>query len=110
MDKLDFRPSLTKVSESQFEETPRTNSHISHMANHKIGHRTIIEEIGLQKSSVALHKPVSRRHSETPRNGMVLQRLKDQAYFDKILKPLHLKGHVKYLKSNDVVLFICSPM
>jgi len=108
VDKTDTFSPLSRV----LEETPRTNSHIFRETNHKIAHLGLIEDIGRLRSNAVLHKTLSRRHSEVPlaRNGALLPRLHDKDYTEKILKPLHLKGHVKYLKKNDMVLFICSPM
>ena len=106
----DFLSSLSRVADSQLEETTRTNSQISKLTNHTISHPEIIEEIGRTKSSAALPKSVTRRHSEVSRNGELLSRLHDKDYSAKIVRHLHLKGHVKYLKKEDMVLFVCSPM
>ena len=100
---MEFLSSLSRVPElSPFEETPKTNCHIL----------AIVDEIGLQKNNAVLHKSALRRNSDTQgaRNGILLPSLHGKDYTDKIVKHLHLKGHVKYLKKNDMVLFICSPM
>ena len=100
---MEFLSSLSRVPESQFEETPKKNHQIL----------AIIDEIGCQKSNaVRLRKSAFRRNSDTlgTRNGILLPSLRGKDYTDKIVKHLHLKGHVKYLKKNDMVLFICSPM
>ncbi|KAL9979703.1 hypothetical protein ACROYT_G017405 [Oculina patagonica] len=72
--------------------------------NHKVELRTVLEENGRQMSLTGNKK--SRRHSEVARNGALLTRLCGNDY----LKPLHLKGQMKYLKKYDMVLFVCSPM
>ena len=73
-------------------------------ANHKMQLRAILEENGRQSSLTGQKK--SRRHSDIERNGALLTRLCGNDY----LKPLHLKGQMKYLKKYDMVLFVCSPM
>lgn len=97
---MEFLSSRSRVPElSPFEETPKTNRHILAFAE-------------LQKSNAVLHKTAFRRNSDTQgaRNGILLPSLHEKDYTDKIVKHLHLKGYVKYLKKNDMVLFICSPM
>ena len=75
-----------------------------HETNHKMDFRTIFEENGRQISLTGNKN--SRRHSDAERNGALLTRLCGNDY----LKPLHLKGQMKYLKKSDMVLFVCSPM
>lgn len=70
-------------------------------ANHRMELRTILEENGRQISLTGYRK--SRRHSD-------LTRLRSNDYSAKVMKPLHLKGQMKYLKKYDMVLFVCSPM
>ena len=77
--------------------------------NHKLELRTILEENGRQISFAGHWK--SRRHSDiVERNGALVNRLSGNDYSAKIMKPLHLKGQMKYLKKYDMVLFVCSPM
>ena len=72
-----------------------------HEVNHKMELRTILEENGRQISLTGHRK--SRRHSD-------VTRLCGNDYSAKVMKPLHLKGQMKYLKRYDMVLFVCSPM
>lgn len=77
--------------------------------NHKMSLRTILEENGRQISLTGSRK--SRRHSDfVERNGALMSRLCGNDYSAKVMKPLHLKGQMKYLKRYDMVLFVCSPM
>lgn len=77
-------------------------------ANHKMELRTILEENGRQISLTGHRK--SRRHSDVERNGALMTRMCGNDYSAKVMKPLHLKGQMKYLKKYDMVLFVCSPM
>ena len=78
-------------------------------ANHKTELRTILEENGRQINLKGQRK--SRRHSDVvERNGALVTRLSGNYYSAKVMKPLHLKGQMKYLKRYDMVLFVCSPM
>lgn len=75
--------------------------------NHRMEHRRILEETGPQNCLTA---HTSRRHSDIEKNGTLVTRLCGNDYSAKVLKPLHLKGQVKYLMKYDMVLFVCSPM
>ena len=78
-------------------------------ANHKTELRTILEENGRQINLKDQRK--SRRHSDiVERNGALVTILSGNDYSAKVMKPLHLKGQMKYLKRYDMVLFVCSPM
>lgn len=74
----------------------------------------IIGEMECRNNNVVPVKSVARRHSDvqSTRKDILLSSLQGgkDLYTDKLVRQLHLRGHVKYLKENDLVLFICSPM
>lgn len=111
MDRDELTSSLTQSTESNLEATSTTNSQICKSTNCKKVYPDIIEEFGHPNKAEYQYKHVTRRNSaDVSRNGVLKARLRDKDYSAKILKHLHLKGHVKYLKKEDVVLFVCSPM
>ena len=90
------------VDYSKYEATkPKLLKDVNHVAD---------EVDNGPKNGVTLIKEKARRHSELAQNGLLLPTICGSDYSSKVVKPLHLKGHVKYLKSLDMVLFVCSPM
>ncbi|XP_068724019.1 soluble guanylate cyclase 88E-like [Montipora capricornis] len=105
LDRAQFLSSLSRVADNHQEETSKTKSSIL----------AIMDEIECHNNNSVPFKPIARKHSEVQtvtRKGPLLPSLhagKD-FYPDKTIRQLHLRGNVKYLKKNDLVLFICSPM
>ena len=104
LDSAQLFSSLSRVEENSPVEAARTKPNIL----------AIIDEIEYRNNNVVPVKSVVRRHSDvqSTRKDILLSSLqaRKDSYTNKLVRQLHLRGHVKYLKENDLVLFICSPM
>ncbi|XP_074617488.1 soluble guanylate cyclase 88E-like isoform X2 [Acropora palmata] len=104
LDSAQLFSSLSREEENSPVEAFRTKPNIL----------AIIDEIECRNNNVVPVKSVVRRHSnvQSTRKDILLSSLQagKDSYTNKLVRQLHLRGHVKYLKENDLVLFICSPM
>lgn len=104
LDSAQLFSSLSRVEENSPVEAARTKPNIL----------AIIDEIECRNNNVAPVKSVVRRHSDvqSTQKDILLSSLQAErdSYTNKLVRQLHLRGQVKYLKENDLVLFICSPM
>lgn len=104
LDSAQLFSSLSRVEENSPVEAARTKPNIL----------AIIDEIECRNNNGLPVKSVVRRHSDvqSTRKDILLSSLQagKDSYTNKLVRQLHLRGHVKYLKENDLVLFICSPM
>lgn len=104
LDSAQLLSSLSRVEENSPVEEVRTKANIL----------AIIDEIECRNNNVVPVKSVVRRHSDvqSTQKDILLSSLQAgrDSYTNKLVRQLHLRGQVKYLKENDLVLFICSPM